>query len=273
MIQQVLKNKADNFFRLVLLNSYARHNASVLLTEYPKSGGSWLGEMIAELIEIDFPRNQFPSLKRSIFHGHYLPKMGIPTGKKVICLIRDGRDVTVSYYFHQLFTNEKTQLNKKEEKYYKKVYGFNDVNDVVNNMPTYIDVLNTHRPSKWFHFFHPTTWSNFYKEWEKYRKQNDNVIFIRYEELKQTPHDALRKITDFLEESQVTDEAIAQCVEKYSFKNQSQRKEGSEDRASFLRKGIIGDWKNYFNERSKVQFKKHAGKALIQFQYEDDNDW
>ena len=248
-MRQIIKNKCDNLLRLILLKTVANKNNSILLTEYPKSGGSWLGEMLSDLTGIDFPRNRFPSLKtQSIFHGHYLPKYGVQKNKKVICLVRDGRDVAVSYYFHQLFLNDKTSLNKKEIKYYTSLYGFENVNDVKTNMPKFISYLNSHVPSKFFHFLFPGTWSEFYKQWVKYSNENSNVLFVKYENLRLEPLIELKKILNFLEVENVSDGRIQQIIKKHSFKAKAKRKSGTENRKSFMRKGIIGDWKNYFNQ-------------------------
>ena len=40
-----------------------------------------------------------------------------------------------------------------------------------------------------------------------------------------------------------------------------------------FRKGQIGDWQNHFSDKHKRVFKEVAGKALIEFGYEDDDDW
>lgn len=39
------------------------------------------------------------------------------------------------------------------------------------------------------------------------------------------------------------------------------------------RKGIIGDWKNHFNKKHIVTFKRKAGKLLIELGYESDFSW
>ena len=273
-MRQIIKNKCDNLLRLILLKSVANKNNSILLTEYPKSGGSWLGEMLSELTGIEFPRNRFPSLKtQSIFHGHYLPKYGVQRNKKVICLVRDGRDVTVSYYFHQLFLNDKTSLNKKEIKYYTKLYGFEDVNDVKTNMPKFISHLNSHVPSKFFHFLFPGTWSEFYKQWVNYSNKNSNVLFVKYENLRLEPLFELKKILNFLEVENISDGRIQQIIRKHSFKAKTQRKSGMENRKSFMRKGIVGDWKNYFTQDAIKEFKKHGQEGLELLNYEQNDTW
>jgi hypothetical protein len=66
---------------------------------------------------------------------------------------------------------------------------------------------------------------------------------------------------------------LKNIVEKYSFENQSKRKRGVENRKSFLRKGIAGDWKNYFNKEAREIFYHYGGNALILAGYEKDDSW
>ncbi len=51
------------------------------------------------------------------------------------------------------------------------------------------------------------------------------------------------------------------------------RKQGEEDITAHQRKGIVGDWKNYFSDRVKDEFKKRFGDVLIQTGYEQDLNW
>ena len=62
-------------------------------------------------------------------------------------------------------------------------------------------------------------------------------------------------------------------MDKYFFRKLYGRKEGEENNNSFLRKGIVGDWKNYFNKESKKVFKEYAGRELIKLGYEKDFKW
>ena len=73
-----------------------------VVTELPKSGGSWVSQMLSDYLCIPFPRNRFPRLETCVMHGHYLFGKRM---KNVVVVLRDGRDV-VSYYYHCLFENE-----------------------------------------------------------------------------------------------------------------------------------------------------------------------
>lgn len=67
------------------------------VSEYPKSGGTWLAKMLADYLEVALPQNNmFPILKTSVVHNHWKYS---PYLKNAVYLIRDGRDLVVSIYF------------------------------------------------------------------------------------------------------------------------------------------------------------------------------
>jgi lipopolysaccharide transport system ATP-binding protein len=51
------------------------------------------------------------------------------------------------------------------------------------------------------------------------------------------------------------------------------RSKGTEDPVSHYRKGIAGDWRNYFTPRVADAFKKRFGDILIAAGYEKDLNW
>jgi hypothetical protein len=54
---------------------------------------------------------------------------------------------------------------------------------------------------------------------------------------------------------------------------QPARKPGEADTASHFRKGITGDWQNYFNKAHRQRFKELAGDWLVEMGYETGLDW
>lgn len=96
---------------------------------------------------------------------------------------------------------------------------------------------------------------------------------VHYEDLLHQPHEEVRKLAEFLG-ADTGEEAIEQAVSSASFEKSTKgRQRGQEDASSFFRKGIAGDWKNYFTERDKHIFKEEAGDLLIRLGYEEDYDW
>lgn len=51
------------------------------------------------------------------------------------------------------------------------------------------------------------------------------------------------------------------------------RKPGEESKHQHLRKGVHGDWKNYFDDQLKDLFKERHGDLVIKLGYEKNNSW
>ena len=232
----------------------------VLLSEFPKSGGSWLGEMISQIMEIPFPRNKTPKLERCVMHGHhkYSPHFG-----KMVGILRDGRDVMISAYYHFLFENDRNPAHSIT--FHRDRLGFDNYDDIQNNLPAFIDYMFTTFSAGKFHL----SWSEYVNQYV----QNENVVLARYENLLTNPEEELVKICKFLNYNTYSLEKIKTVIEINSFKNKAKREPGQTSNTSFLRKGIAGDWKNHFTKESAEVFNHYAGKELILSNYETSNKW
>lgn len=269
----LITNKIEQLLRLTYLNLITPLNKSVVLVEFPKSGGTWLGQLVSEYLEIPFPRNKFPSTKTSLFHGHYLPKH-ISKKNKIIFLARDGRDVLISYYHHQLIWNDKNKKETHEVNYHRHNVNFTDYENVGKNILSYMQYTYEHELPKTKRYVNPGNWSDYNKVWLDTMAQSEHIYMVQYEDLLENPLQTLKKLlVSFLDIETIDEEQLSRIIKKYSFENQTQRKQGEESVKSFLRKGIRGDWKNYFEEEEKQAFKKYAGDTLIALGYEKDDQW
>lgn len=99
---------------------------------------------------------------------------------------------------------------------------------------------------------------------------------IHYELLLSNPVSELQGLLAFLgiEVSGVTVRLLNKIN---SFESQSGRKKGKEDEKAFLRKGIAGDWRNYFDDEVKRTFKQSCGgewnDLLVEMGYEKNIEW
>src|SRR5688572_4239666 len=89
--------------QLLLLHLAAKRLPIYLVSEFPKSGGTWFSQMLADYLGIPFPRHRLPRFESCVMHGHYLYH---PRFRNAFCMLRDGRDVMVSAYYHRFFQNE-----------------------------------------------------------------------------------------------------------------------------------------------------------------------
>lgn len=229
-----------------------------LVNEYPKSGGSWMAQMLSDALDLPFPRNRLPTIGDSIMHGHYNAKA---INTPVIHICRDGRDVVTSFYFHRLLSNT-FSASTEREKALKKL-GIKDPNDVVTYMPRFIELLAKGET-------HPNiSWSDFVESWHKHKTV---VALVKYEDLLADSALELKKCCDSLD--RVLPDTDAQAIaEKYSFESQTKRKQGSEDTGKYLRKGVAGDWKEKFSQEAKDTFSHYMGTGLVSLGYESNNDW
>jgi hypothetical protein len=96
---------------------------------------------------------------------------------------------------------------------------------------------------------------------------------VRYEDLLVRPNEEVGRLLGFLGVD--TEERLVEsCVNSASFERLSRgRERGQEDLSSFYRKGVAGDWKNLFDERDRQIYKEEAGELLIRLGYEKNDGW
>ncbi len=229
----------------------------VLVSEFPKSGGSWLGQMLSTALNIPFPRNQSPNFEKCLMHGHYLNSSRF---KKVICVMRDGRDVMVSAYFHFLFEHDRNPTYFVNQ--WRRRLNFDDFDDVEGNLPAFINFMFT----SYKVLGRVVTWADFVNSYT----DSQNSLIIKYEDLLLDPISELSKSIEFLGYNERDKELLKKIADEFSFKNMSNRNPGVENKSSFLRKGIAGDWKNYFTDESIEVFDKFAKSERLKLGYTND---
>jgi len=253
--------KFEALQRLIMVNTLSGVLPLYLVTEYPKSGGSWLCSMLSEYMNIPFPRNKRPSFTSSIIHGHmsYSPLMN-----NVTCLYRDGRDVMVSLYYHMLFENDKNSPLLVSRT--RNDLDFSDFDDIQSNLSDFIAYVHNNETKSLSPF--KFTWGEFARNWA-----NKNVNTIKYEDMIEDCYGSMKMLLESISNNPVDEERLKIVVHKYSFENQTNRKPGQEDVKSFIRKGQPGDWKDKFTKRSAKVFNDYYGRELIGLGYVENDLW
>lgn len=180
----------------------------------------------------------------------YFPK------SKIIYLHRDGRDVVVSGVFDWVTKNiEGESITAFQRQRFEK----------------YAKGKNIHLDR----LFEPRE----IEDWAGYwRGPLDHIhkysgLNISYEALKEKQAEELKKVFQYLRVSD-DDAMIRKCVENSSFEKMSGgRRPGEEVPTAKVRKGIIGDWKNYFTRKDGELFHELAGEHLFKLGYEKDKNW
>ncbi len=273
----------------------------IIQVEYPKSGGTWLYKMLAYYLNIPFlplvkpekgdgfpaagefedkakarkqkydGRNSHVGQKQFqyITQSHVLPNNALFDWEYcTFFLIRDGRDVITSFYHYEKYflKNHKSTFQTKlstlkwdligalipRHKKYAQDFCFRNV-DFSELFADYVAL----RAKEWR--FHLESWLRTGK------------TFFKYEDVNKDPVSELKKILRFIG-ADIDEDLVEKTVALMSFKNQ-QKLEKDKQGGKFYRKGIIGDWKNHFDENHKETFRSIAGDTLMALGYEKDMNW
>ncbi|MEM6614584.1 MAG: sulfotransferase domain-containing protein [Cyanobacteria bacterium P01_C01_bin.72] len=243
---------------------------------YPKSGNTWLCFLLAYCLNAEYddvdapgvhPKNEYQRryVKGGLDHPSYQDQVGqilkthcqgkelITSSKPLIYLIRDGRDVMVSYYFFNraYFNPRNFSLAKR---YLVKTRNLVRQSFQSNDSQADFSLFLRQHTDEWVS--HVTTWL-----------EHQPTAVIRYESLKAIPEQTLNDVFTKLGVA-VAPEVIKQALEIFDFKQLAQRKEGEEDRSSFFRKGIVGDWQNHFSAADLEFFQSKAASVMEHVGYE-----
>lgn len=254
----LLWHKSNALVRHALVRGLGNFLADhVTVNEFPKSGGGWIAQMLADGLELPFPRNRLPHLSSSILHGHLMGKVGT---RRHVVVWRDGRDVAVSWFYHFVVGNNFTSAR------------------IVSQSRAAAGISGTPDPRRHFaqalrHFLtQPTypryTWADYVDHWAP----NPDAVFVRYEDMLAAPEQRLMALCGELDSAIGADRARA-IVARYSFKAQTGRQPGEEQQKSYLRKGVSGDWRNHFDAECREMFERAAGAQLRMLGYERDDAW
>lgn len=244
---------ANATLRQAVLRGATRSFAdNVVVNEYPKSGGTWFSQMLSEALEIPYPRNRFPMIRSCLMQCHVLNPMGM---RNVVIVWRDGRDVMVSFYHHLLLGHEYGPEEVPMSNA-RKLRISNPV-DVRHNLPRFIQAIMRTEIGPSFN------WPQFVDRWH----DRPGVLETRYEDLLIDPAGEVCRIAVALSGKAPSHDQIDSIVKRYSFKEQAGRDRGEESRGKFLRKGVAGDWNNFFSPEAIEVFKRYAGAQLNRLGY------
>ena len=99
-----------------------------------------------------------------------------------------------------------------------------------------------------------------------------DFLRISYEAMNTNLADELKKIFAAFDAEAPAD-IIQRCTESTTFEKMSGRVAGIHEPTAKARKGVTGDWRNYFTRVDGEQFDAIAGAALIELGYEPDRTW
>ncbi|XP_006883890.1 PREDICTED: sulfotransferase 1C4 [Elephantulus edwardii] len=253
----------------------------LLISTYPKAGTTWTQEIVDLIqnkgdvekskrapthIRIPFiewvipgigcgleQANAMPSPRTLKTHLPFdlLPPSLLEKNCKIIYVARNPKDNMVSYYHFQ-------RMNK----------GLPD-------------------PGTWEEYFETflagkVCWGSWYdhvKGWWEAKDQHQ-ILYLFYEDMKKDPKKEIQKLVEFIG-SKLDDETLNKIIHHTSFDVMKENPMANYSSvpaefmdhsiSPFMRKGAVGDWKNYFtvaqNERFDEDYKKNMANTSLVFQF------
>jgi len=227
-----------------------KHTESdVFVVGFPKSGNTWFQYLVAGVmtgVDVSIAsdlliQNLVPDIyAERLYHRYYHPmlfkshELPTPTYRRVIYLLRDGRDAMVSYYHHlaalhgQKFSWE----------------------TMIRDAPGL-----------------PAPWHSHVDAWMQ-NPYKSEVLVVRYEDLKKDGLKELKRVTEFLR-LEVPESRLISAVEAASFTHMREReqKQGWADPSwpkdkPFVRKGKVGSYKEEMPAEALALFMKQASRTL-----------
>ena len=235
--------------------------ADVFLASFPKTGNTWLKFMLTHLLTGEEAPDTLttdryvPSIGQHFFSRRVIPSGGriIKTHERyrncyhrAIFIVRDGRDVAVSYYSH-------VQRMRKMR------------------MPFH-EYLLTYLEGKIGGF---GAWHEHAKSWlDSGLTTDSNKIVVRYEDLLSRCAPELQRICDFLN-IDASEQKIREVIAANEFQQMKRREArgglgivgGEKDGLTFVRKGTSGDWVNHFSDKDLRYFMELSGNVMKEFGY------
>ncbi len=176
----------------------------------------------------------------------------------IVHLVRDGRDVIVSGAAHR--------LNIARQRWAGGLHGAGG-----EDLEAAQQLADRVIPDRWFEHF-LANWVDLNSVMLECEPMFRSVLRVSYEELLAEPETQTLEILRHISADSgiaVTPGQAEVCARSASFSALSGgRTPGQEDRESFFRKGVAGDWENWFTIDQMHEFDERAGELLERLGYD-----
>jgi glycosyltransferase involved in cell wall biosynthesis len=183
---------------------------------------------------------------------------------KVIHVVRDGRDVAISLMHH--FWNLSKDIHQggiydlwPEERARRDAYRKDPEAFLQSGESIFVEERLRQIATRWN------------RRTSKASREGtelfgENFLQLKYEDLLKGPKETMQPVFELLG-ARADEEVIRHCVENNSFEQAAGRPRGSEQSASFFRKGVAGDWRAQFTPQDRKVYEQVAGQTLLEMGY------
>jgi lipopolysaccharide transport system ATP-binding protein len=259
------KRLMTRLFNTLERSTYSEGSESIFHITHPKAGSQWIKDVISAVTYKRTVRVELGAghlLNQSLKQGYYYPTLYINQDQfnqvielnkdisyRAFYVSRDLRDTLISLYFSLKHSHKL-------------------VSDNVQNQRSILSSMTDKEGLKHLIENGLQTQSKLQMSWA-----NSNIKMFRYEDFILNQKNEFKKLFEFCD-IMISDKKLGAIVKLHDFKSMtSGRSRGEEDISQHQRKGISGDWKNYFDDEIKDLFKEKYGAILIATGYEKDLEW
>jgi hypothetical protein len=201
--------------------------------------------------------------------------------EQVVYIIRDFRDVAVSFFFHQHRIDERLVLIKSDIPFYdirriiwRHIIFPVEMHHIINGWgfsssgSTILKCFYTIIRGAWIKKFFNGTLGRWDKHVEFWSNNLPPKQIVCYEQLLKNPIFTIQELLKTLNFN-IPEKLIKQAIEEQSFDKKKKEflKSGDKNRSQFMRKGIDGDWKNFLTKRMEKKIYILHGKMLKKYGY------
>ncbi|KAG8179539.1 hypothetical protein JTE90_000940 [Oedothorax gibbosus] len=254
--------KPEHFYSA---QAYVPTESDIFIATYPKCGTTWTQYILYLLKNRGSPLEPGQNINQFIPHIEevgkeviealaeprtiktHLPYNFAPISSKAkyICVARNPKDCCVSYYHH----------TKGFTKYYK----FED-----GTFDDYFELFLEGKVDYGDYFDHLLSWFE--------HRDDPNVLFLLYEEMKADTVGSVRRIGEFLggdflrnvQDSAVLEQIVTNITfEKMKATPSMWSSERPKKFEAFIRKGKVGDWRTHFSEEQSNRLDEQFNAKLL----------
>ncbi|XP_078385216.1 sulfotransferase 2B1-like [Cetorhinus maximus] len=244
--------------------TYAREefqarDEDVFIITYPKSGTTWMQEIVPLVYS-----SGDPTPVQTIPNWQRVPWLEQKSGKELLENRPSPRLITTHLIYRLMpksFYTSKAKVvyvTRNPKDALVSSFHYHNMASFLENPGTFDEFIDKFLEGKVMF----GSWFDHIKSWWPLKDQ-DNFLFLTYEEMIQDLQGALVKLGEFLGK-QLSGDAVEAIANQSKFDNMKQNKMSNysfvpeelmdHKKTNFLRKGIAGDWKNHFTTAQTEHF-------------------